>query len=240
MNRLMKTCLFISAVMVMAADAGMSSQDAKMEVAQAPPETCLLSWFAGASVGYLTELDEPMYSILFGVDPCWKFGGGKVTLFAQIGYANRDESYSAGPAFIPLPGTINQDSSFDLDDLEGGLKDSAATGIQGTGYELNIVPITINAQYERRIYRELYGYAGAGLGVAWVDLDADAGSFGKFHESDWVFTAQIFAGLNYQFTRNFAIYGGARWMYYQDADLGGGTLELDDDFLIELGARFRF
>jgi hypothetical protein len=35
-------------------------------------------------------------------------------------------------------------------------------------------------------------------------------------------------------------YGGARWIYFDDADIGALTLELDDDFLFELGARYNF
>jgi opacity protein-like surface antigen len=223
----------------MTANAGTLSEDSKTQIAPSP-QPCLLSWFAGGSVGYLTQLEEPMYSILFGVDPCWTIGGGRITMFAQVGYANRDKSYSPSGTFIPLPGTIIPQNSFDLDDLEGALKDSADTGLLRTSYDLDIVPITLNAQYERQIYGALSGYAGAGVGVAWVDLDADAGSFGSFHKSDWVFTGQLFAGLNYRFTPQLEAYGGVRWMYFQDADLGGGTFKMDDDFLIELGARFRF
>jgi hypothetical protein len=55
-----------------------------------------------------------------------------------------------------------------------------------------------------------------------------------------VLTTQIFAGLSYNVTPACAIYGGARWIYLADADLFGDTQDLDDDWLLELGARYKF
>lgn len=230
-------CL-ISTALVSSAFAGQSPKEVMTEPAE--PAPCLLSWFAGGSVGYLTELEEEMYHIMFGIDPCLKVGGWDVTFHAEIGYTRRQESYSAGTTFIPLPGNITLDDTFDLDDLEGGLRDSADTGLLDTDYELRMVPLTLNARFERQFYKGLGGYFGAGIGVAWVDLDADAGSFGTFRDNDWIFTAQIFAGLQYRLNEQFDVFSGIRWIYLDDADLGGGTLELDDDLLIELGVRFHF
>lgn len=234
----MKKPLVVLFALATAAGAGPSGKETMCP--PPPPQHHLLSWFAGGSVGYLTELEEPMYSIFVGVEPGWKLGGGSISLFAEVGYADRDESYSGGASVIPLPGTIPSDSTFDLDDLEDGLKDSAATGTENTSYDLRIVPVTLNAKYERPIYRGLNGYFGAGAGAAWVDLDADAGSFGSFHANDWVFTAQIFGGVSYDFNDRFSAFAGVRWMYFDDASLRGGTLELDDDFLFEIGGRIRF
>jgi hypothetical protein len=65
-----------------------------------------------------------------------------------------------------------------------------------------------------------------------------------FSDDDWVFTGQLFTGVNYNFNPDFEVYGGARWIYYDDASLSdeglSGDLELEDDFLFELGARFNF
>jgi opacity protein-like surface antigen len=114
-----------------------------------------------------------------------------------------------------------------------------------TSYDLQIVPITMNVKFERAITGNLNGYIGGGLGIAWVDLDLDLGGrIGDYSDSDWVFTAQIFAGLSYNFTPNFEMYGGARWIYLQDPDFSDGgasaTLDLDNDWLLELGLRFKF
>ena len=53
------------------------------QVIAPPANPCLMSWFAGASVGYLTELEEPMYNVHVGVtNSCWMIGGQN--------YARRD------------------------------------------------------------------------------------------------------------------------------------------------------
>ena len=41
------------------------------------------------------------------------------------------------------------------------------------------------------------------------------------------------SGMNYNFDASFEVYDGARWIFFDDADLGGGTLELDDGFLFK-------
>ena len=52
----MKTFLLLPLLLAAPAFAGTS---AKQVVAPAP-DPCLTTWFAGASVGYLTEFEEPM------------------------------------------------------------------------------------------------------------------------------------------------------------------------------------
>lgn len=216
---------------------------AKETVAPAPaPEPCLFTWFAGASVGYLTEFEEPMYNFHIGTDTCWNLGGWDVALFLELGYTEKDDDWSnvpwgltsAQPAFIDLA-----NSSGDLDDLESALSANAANGWGNTGYDLDIMPITFNVKLERPLSGNLNAYVGGGLGVAMVDLSVDTGP-GSFSDDDWVFTGQVFAGLNYNFTPNCEMYGGARWIYFDDASLGGSDLELDDDFLLEIGARYNF
>ncbi len=97
---------------------------------------------------------------------------------------------------------------------------------------------------ERPLTGNLNAYFGGGLGVARVDLDIDAGTLGDFSDDDWVFVGQVFAGLNYNVTQSFEVYGGAPWIYFDDASFSdngaSANLELDDDFLFELGGRFNF
>ena len=84
--------------------------DSGKEVIPPPAEPCLVSWFAGGSVGYLTEFDESMYHLHFGQDTCIQLGGWDFAWFAEIGYAESDGSYSAGNFnydFIIMPLTIN-------------------------------------------------------------------------------------------------------------------------------------
>lgn len=210
----------------------------------AAPNPCLLSWFAGGSVGYLSELEEPMYNLHFGVtNSCWEFGGWKIGLFAEIGYAQTDEDYS--PREREGNGNLdNIDRDFDLDEVGDVLQDLADLTGRHTSYDLDILPITLNVKVDRQLTGNLYAYFGGGLGMSEVSLDLDLGPFGKASDSDWVFAAQIFTGLGYSFTPNFELYGGVRWIYLDDADLSDKgesvTLDLDNQWLFELGARFKF
>lgn len=174
------------------------------------PEPNLYTWFAGASVGYLTEFEEPMYNLHVGKDTSWSPGGWNVSFFAEIGYAETDDDWSGS----------------------------------GGDDDLDVIPLTLNMKFERPLTGNLNAYLGGGLGAARLDLDADLGFLGDFSDDDWVFTGQLFTGLNYNVNPNFEVYGGARWIYYDDASFSdngiSGDLDVGDDFLLELGIRFNF
>lgn len=221
-----------------------------MEPAPPAPEPCSITWFAGGSAGYLTELEEPMYNLHLGADTCWNLGGWNVALFLELGYAEKDGDWSGRPlqpeTSVPLQqldGIDEYDFDGSLDDLEDALSEISDFTPWDTGYDFDVMPITLNAKFERPLTGNLNMYFGAGLGMALVDLSFEAGPF-DFSDDDWVFTGQIFAGLNYNFNESVEVYGGARWIYFDDASLSdegiGGDLELDDDFLLEIGARFNF
>lgn len=228
----------------------LAGTSAKETVAPAASEPCVFTWFAGGSVGYLTELEEPMYNLHVGTDTCWKLGGWNVALFAEIGYAQKDEDWSGSRRQVGTEAPFYLDSMFDsdsfngsLDDLESALSDVADFTPYDTSYDFDVMPITLNVKLERQITGNLNMYFGGGLGMALVDLSFEIGN-NDFSDDDWVFTGQLFAGVNYNFNPNFEVYGGARWIYYDDASLSdnglSGDLEMDDDFLFEIGARFNF
>lgn len=190
-----------------------------------PAESCLLSWFAGGSVGYLSELEEPMYNIHVGVtNSCWNLLGAKVSLYAEVGYTETDDSGSFVDTFINPP-LIATDALVSWDG------------------DVSVVPITLNVKFDWPLTGNLNAYFGGGLGAAYLDVDySESSVFGSFNASDsnWVFTAQIFAGLDYDITSNFQVYGGARWLYFDNADVFGQSATLEDDWLFELGGRFKF
>jgi opacity protein-like surface antigen len=240
----MKHILLLPFVLTLPAFAGPSPSQ------PAAPAPSLYTWFAGASVGYLTELEEPMYNLHVGTDTSWNLGGWNVALFGEIGYAGKDEDWS-GSGYDFVSSTSNSDDfelidggSFDLGDLESLLSDISDFTPYDTSYDLDLMPITLNAKFERPISGNLNAYFGGGLGVARVDLDVNFGGGYDISDDDWVFTAQLFTGLNYNVNQNFEVYGGVRWIYYDDASFSGdhvsGDLEVGDDYLFELGARFNF
>lgn len=106
--------------------------------------------------------------------------------------------------------------------------------------DIDIVPLTANIKFERALTGNLGAYFGAGLGFSYVDVST-TGALGNSSGSDWVFTTQVFAGLVYNVNSNFEVFGGARWIYFDDANLGGGITEsLGSDYLFEIGARYNF
>lgn len=252
----MKSILLLPFVLALPVFAGTSAKDVVAPAAAAAP--CLFTWFTGASVGYLTELDAPMYNVHLGTDTCWKIAGWDVALFGEVGYTETDEDYSgrriptfqgaslAQPEFAqPEPGLSFQNGdSFSPDEMGDALNDLADLSGFDTGYDLDIMPLTFNVKLERQLTGNLNAYFGAGLGAALVNLDVNAGPFGDYSDDDWVFTAQVFAGVNYNFCSSFEVYSGVRWIYLQEADFSDkgsdATLDLEDDFLFELGARFNF
>ncbi len=107
----------------------------------------------------------------------------------------------------------------------------------GGNPDLDLVPITFNAKFEHLISGGLSAYVGAGAGVTYLDADFRTAT-GSRHTDDWVFTAQVFAGIAYHVNDNVELFGGARWIYFEDPDFNG--VSLDDDILFEGGLRFHF
>jgi len=107
----------------------------------------------------------------------------------------------------------------------------------GANADVDLVPVTFNAKFEHLISGGLSAYVGGGLGTTYVDADINTPA-GTRNADDWVFTAQVFAGLAYHVNDNLELFGGARWIYFDDP--GFSDVSLDDDFLFEGGLRFHF
>jgi len=205
----------------------LAGTSAKQTIAPAP-NPCLTSWFTGASVGYLTESENMMYNLHLGVtNSCWTVAGWNLSLFAEVGFTEdswRDSgSYTTGISQLTR---VYWDNKIDID----------------------IVPITANIKFEHALSGNLNAYIGAGLGVAWIGVsekgwETPVGGITSSYsnsDSDWVFTAQVFAGLSYNVSQACEIYGGGRWIYLANPNLMGASQDISDDWLLELGARYKF
>ncbi|MEN9974828.1 MAG: hypothetical protein RLZZ282_834 [Verrucomicrobiota bacterium] len=238
----MKPFLLLPLVIALPAFAGTSAK----EVIAPPVEPCLVSWFAGGSVGYLTELEEPMYNLHAGMsNSCWNLAGWNMSLFAEVGYTQKDEDYRGREDYSNdgKNKVMRYRNSYSVDEMGQALQEVADYSGHSTSYDLDIIPITANVKFERAITGNLNAYFGGGLGMARVGLDLNYER--NYSDSDWVFYSQVFGGLGYNVTPNIEVYGGARWIYMSDADFGddrgaNATLELGSDCLLELGARFKF
>ena len=204
----MKNTLLLSLIFAVPALAG-SSQVMTESYNPPPTQSSNWEWFVGGTAGYLLEFDEDMYTFQLGANSPWSFNGWNVALFAEVGWTeNHDALEDVGPVF--------------------GDEDA----------NLDIIPITFNVKLEKLISGGLAAYLGGGVGSSYVDGEFNTPLDPDDSADDWVLTAQVFAGLAYHVNDQFEVFGGARWIYFDDPDFGG--VELDDDFLIEGGLRFHF
>jgi len=192
--------------------------------------TGLWTWFAGGSGGYLTDLEQPMYSLNLGMEYKRPGACGSHSIYVQVGYAEDDDSYGYYP---DLPGAKSQESSIDM----------------------HIIPITLDYKYEGTLSGHLNYYAGLGMGIAVVHTSCDwswsqaiLNGYGKASDdqTDVRFYGEIFAGLSYDVTDACQIYAGARYIlmdnvdryaHVRDASYDAG---LNHNVLLELGLRYHF
>lgn len=105
--------------------------------------------------------------------------------------------------------------------------------------EADVVPLTLNLKFDHAFSERFHGYFGGGIGAAFVNIESD-GPFSGLDDEDTVFVGQLFAGLGYDFSPTSEIFGGLRWISFDDANFGLGNAELGDEFVYEAGLRFRF
>ena len=109
--------------------------------------------------------------------------------------------------------------------------------------ELEVIPITLNYEYKRVLYKCLNFYIGAGAGIAFVDsesfeVDKTKGERNRIDdENDTVFIVQAFAGLSYCLTKNVSLYTGVRYLWSDEID---GNSSGIDDWSIGAGLRVKF
>jgi opacity protein-like surface antigen len=101
--------------------------------------------------------------------------------------------------------------------------------------ELEFIPVTLNYKLDYQFGGGFSFYAGVGAGAAFQDVEV----FGASDDSV-EFMAQAFAGIGYDISESFQIYGGARYIWIDDTELLGVSVDSGDDVALEIGARFRF
>lgn len=231
----MKTTTFACLAGLALASAAQAGTPA-IETAPAPA-TGLWQWFIGGSVGYLTDLEEEMYNLQLGMEYRTPDERASHAIYLEVGFTQDDADYS----YTPAPG------------ITGGRTEDASI-------DLDIIPITLNYKYQAAITDRLNWYAGLGVGVAVLDSSYDWNwsqalsneyanhGEGSGDDNDVVFYGDVFAGLSYDVSDSFEVFGGVRYILMDNQDWGyddngvsyayeGG---IDGDVLVELGARYRF
>ncbi|MFK7911863.1 MAG: outer membrane protein [Akkermansiaceae bacterium] len=193
-----------------------------------PPAPCLWTWFAGGSIGEVDgDWDESIYTAHLGKEYRCPDQSCTHSIFLEVGWTEKDENFSIA--------RVNQ----------GLVPTRIGANARSVNLEAEIIPITINYKYECVLTGGLNGYIGAGAGIALVDLDINSNVGTSLSEDDTVFYAHIFAGLTYNFSESFEIFGGVRYIFMDDPNLTGfapfdNQVELDGDLHYEIGARFNF
>jgi len=198
-----------------------------------PPNSGLWTWFAGGSVGYLTETERPMYCLNLGME--YRQPGSQVShsIYLQVGYARDDAGFEYPPPGSSLVG-YEANSSIDMD----------------------IIPITLDYKYEGVLTGRLNYYVGLGLGIAVVDTSCNwswsattyppQSGNGTTDHTDVRFYGEIFAGLSYNVTDQFQICAGARYILMdnvaRDVHVIGASYDagINNNVLLELGLRYHF
>jgi opacity protein-like surface antigen len=160
--------------------------------------------------GSIDDIEFDMYTLHVGQDLGTQFLGCDLAAYFEVGYINGD---ATGTLFGSTP----------LLDINADI-------------DIEIVPITINLKAERMFFAGIKGYITAGIGYAFTSTDVQ----GLGSEDDGGFYAQATMGLAYDINEQWEIYGGARWLYLSDLDLGYGDAELDDNVGYEIGLRYSF
>ena len=232
-KHIMKTTpitLLAGFALIAAAQAGTPSP------APAPaPGAGLWQWFAGASVGYLTDLEETMCSLQAGAEYTPSGARGSHSIYLEVAFTQDDASYSYNPPA----------------GMTGGKSEKAAI-------DLNIIPITLNYKFEAPITEQLHYYLGVGLGIAILDSSYDWSwsqsvappgnqGGGSDDQTEARFYGDVFAGLAYEVCPSFEVFAGVRYIFMDDAerhmDVSGAadfTAGINHDVLLELGARYNF
>lgn len=202
-----------------------------------PTTTCDCSWFAGGSVGYLTQWEEAMYTLHLGVERESQGSPVAHAFFLDVGQTDKSEMFS-------INSTERVESIVvDIDDIEIITEETTTTV---TRYELDydIKPITLNYKYETTLSGRFDWYIAAGAGVALVKAELSSSSTNVSFD-DTLFYGHVFTGIIYNISPSWETSIGLRYIYMDDFDFDFGSEvnvadSLNNDILINIGAQYNF
>ena len=223
------------------ATAGTSAKEAMIPIAletASAPAPDYLSWFVGATGGYLFANETGFVSAHVGRNLPYQLWGWNTAAYLEVGYFEIDDCFN-----VLTPTITNGDEKYDK-------KYTPQFGVDGGGggeieerfcYDLDVIPITLNYKLERSFANSVSVYWGLGAGVAIFDFDGSGG----VDDDDTTFFAQSFAGVIYNVTPAFEIFTGMRLIYVDEPSFRVDGVSIDTDLeewdgLIEGGVRFSF
>ena len=188
----------------------------------APEPVAENNWYLSLQGGwkFSEDLDDDLDATHGGTEPGnsaelsietddgWRIGGA-------LGYRLND--WLAVEAEV---GYMEQDfNSADFEEGEGEF-DGLAGEEFDLGGDISILTGMINGLVGVPVGGLIRPYVGAGLGVAHINADASISELGfSLDDSDTVFAAQAFAGVDVPITESVAIGGRVRYLHVDDFDL---------------------
>ena len=161
------------------------------------------------------------------------FGGGLYVSISGV-YGEVQDDFNDDVLDSFLGGSISlgknfQDSPLALE-LQIGFESADGELLGFTG-DVEIFELMVNARLDFSLYEKLDFYVGGGIGWATIDVSVDLGGFDGTVNLDG-FAAQFRAGLSYPISAKTDLYGGVRYIAFD---------EVDDEILsVEFGLRFHF
>lgn len=119
-------------------------------------------------------------------------------------------------------------------ELEIGYTEAAEAGL-----EADLLPVTLNYRLELPGAGKFGYFVGAGAGFARTSIDG-VSIFGPVRLRDTAFAAQGFAGVTYQVGPSTTLSLGAKYIWVDDANFAGTTVEVGDDVALQAGFSFKF
>lgn len=107
------------------------------------------------------------------------------------------------------------------------------------GLKADLLPVTLNYRLQMAGTGKWGYYVGAGAGFARATIDG-VSIFGPVRLRDNSFAAQGFAGVTYQAGPSTTLTLGAKYIWVNDMNFAGSTVEIGDDVALQAGFSFRF
>lgn len=107
------------------------------------------------------------------------------------------------------------------------------------GLEADLLPVTLNYRLQLPGSGKFGYFVGAGAGFARTTIDG-VSTGGPVRLRDTTLALQGFAGLTYQAGPSTTLNLGAKYIWIDDANFAGTTVEVGDDVALQAGFTFRF
>jgi opacity protein-like surface antigen len=95
--------------------------------------------------------------------------------------------------------------------------------------DVTLVPIELNLKYAFEVSPALVIDIGAGVSYSWFNVEVDVDELGDADEDDWVFGGQVFADVNYKFSKMWFVGINGKYQFTEDLefDVQGEDVETD-------------